>query len=47
MRGLLFLGSHKRLLLIIAAPGVTCDTLSHELQRLLSRYSIHVTTAAS
>lgn len=47
VRGLLFLGAFKRILIICLAPGANCDTLSHELQRLLSRYSIQVSTTAS
>lgn len=47
LRGILFIGAFKRLLVICVAPGVTCQTLSHELSRVLVRYRITVLAAKS
>jgi hypothetical protein len=44
LRGILFIGAFKRLLVICVAPGVTCHTLSYELRRILSRYDIAVSS---
>lgn len=45
LRGVLFINSHKRLLVIIVTPGVTCHTLCLDLRPVLARYRIAVIAA--